>query len=203
MDVAGTKNEADLFRTDSMRSKLYTAYQRERLQPLLNTTIGECILEMVKPENETNLATDKRLRTLCQLSDGYLNALQKKLETDPTAIPEDLRRIYHTLGVSIGIRNWSVTNQVSSFLFLRVLCPCVAQPVKAGVKTAVQPKNAVDLSKVLNCVACNPSPKDNKGQWTDPLFVPDPKSTEPTYAVSRQPLLIKIADAMQTAPKKN
>ncbi|MCE5318518.1 MAG: hypothetical protein LLG04_14300 [Parachlamydia sp.] len=197
-DVDSTDQEGTLHRGDNMRTKLYTAYQRERLRPLLQKTLGEAIAGIKTLSKPITPVEPKDIDAVCLHADRYFNQFLAEIKRDPAAIPDDLREIYRVFAESLIKKGWAQT-RLNSLLFLRVICPAVLAPQQflSDLKLeGSQSTNLICVSKAINaavnyCSAQIDPEKDRKGTWVDFLFMPGKDSK--TYAQQKMDILTAIA----------
>lgn len=206
-DVSEEKNEAQLFRSTSMRTRLYAAYQNLQLNPLMARCMQELTKnlknrdELVKPHPEAGKPNVPMhivdLKHICQHTHEFLKYLRKELDKQD-AVPPDMRDIYRQLALLLRQKGWAekADTHVNSFLFLRSINPLLANP--AGVPQTEKEKqlsaNIRVIGKAIQTIINNAG--ENKNRWDDDLTKVQ-KGDKESFSASQQPLLAQIGQLLQ------
>ncbi|EKE37766.1 hypothetical protein ENUP19_0307G0003 [Entamoeba nuttalli] len=202
---------ATLFRTNSLCTKVQTAYARkecqnfmmEVFQPIIQKVIAMPPLELDpiklqtlypnKTEEQLTEEANNSLQKLEDLSDEVIATLRRHLRNTPTPLSVMCHQIrescflYHTDDPDIAL------SLIGGFVFLRLFCPALAAPEGSNLcGTAIVPPTArrtlILLTKILQNIANNV--RETKEPWmTNSL----------PYVMSRGPALQAYLKALSNA----
>ena len=200
-----------LFRTNSLCTKVQTAYARKECQQFMMTVFQPIIAKIIslpsleldpikiqtaKPnisEDELKNEIANNLKKLEDLCDEVIATLRRHLRNTPLALSilcHQIREscfLYHTDDPDIAI------SLIGGFVFLRLFCPALAAPEGMNLSgTAIVPPPArrtlILLTKLLQNIANNV--RETKESWM--------KDSLP-YVISRGPALHAYLQALSNA----
>ena len=198
-DVARSENEITLLRSNTIRTKLYTAFQTEMMKPIFQQIVEKAIKEIKKSTQEYTPRENVDIDSICFQATWFIANLKNVLSKVPSLLPQEMVSIYRTLGEAIQAKypEANINNHIASFLFLRGLNPAFVSPKRLGLAiemTTLQSKNILAVSIAIQDVVNNAT--ELKGKWDDQLKLPK-NVNESSFVETLQPILAQLCTTLR------
>ncbi|TPX30663.1 hypothetical protein SmJEL517_g05805 [Synchytrium microbalum] len=167
IEVMKTDSPTNLFRRNSIATRMLTIFGRLNGQDYLHLTLGPILRDLVSRQPSPSFEVDpiklgatddlaKNLKNLTTVTQGFLDAI---LSSGPK-FPRQLREVCEHIAKAVSERFPEARiTAVGGFVFLRFLCPAIVSPEGADLVPQIQSKDLrrglLLITKVIQNLANN------------------------------------------------